>query len=160
MQAQKEYPVDFANCKDKFMVQVTELGVDEEIDAATTFSKEVKGDALRESRLRVVLEGPAAPPSPVPEGEEAGAATDAGGGALKTAFTDLAATSQENNYLKSKVEKLKGECDTLRRQLDAMQLAGAGKASSPASAKAKVSLIHIIIAAILAFLIGHYLGNR
>lgn len=67
----------------------------------------------------------------------------------------------QNNYLKSKVEKLKGECDTLRRQLDAVQLAGAGKASaSPASAKAQVSLIHIIIAAILAFLIGHYLGNR
>jgi hypothetical protein len=96
MQAQKEYPVDFANCKDKFMVQVTELGEGEEIDAATTFSKEAKGDALRESRLRVVLEGPAAPPSPVPEGEEASAATEAGGDrALKTAFNDLAATSQE-----------------------------------------------------------------
>mmetsp|Transcript_32827 Transcript_32827/g.97812 ORF Transcript_32827/g.97812 Transcript_32827/m.97812 type:complete len:227 (-) Transcript_32827:540-1220(-) len=158
MQAQKEYPVDFSNCKDKFMVQIVELGDGEQVDPGSTFNKDLKGDALKESRLRVVLEGPAASaPSPVPEGEESNTAVD--GSRLKTAYNDLAATSQENNYLKAKVDKLKSECDSLRKQLDNLQLTTSASTSQASSSRPKIGLLHIIIAAIIAFLIGQYIGN-
>ncbi|KXZ44236.1 hypothetical protein GPECTOR_70g466 [Gonium pectorale] len=65
MQAQKEYSPEFANCKDKFMVQTTVLSETEQIEK-DTFNKDVRKD-LKEYRLRVTIEGPAAPPSPVPE---------------------------------------------------------------------------------------------
>ncbi len=68
MQAQKEYPIDFQSCKDKFMVQTITLADGEELDP-NVFKTEKK-DAIHEARLRVVLEGPAAPPSPVPEASE------------------------------------------------------------------------------------------
>jgi hypothetical protein len=60
---------DFAACKDKFMVQTTVLNETEQIDK-DTFVKDTRPD-LKEYRLRVAIEGPAAPPSPVPEANEA-----------------------------------------------------------------------------------------
>lgn len=42
MQAQKEYPADFANCKDKFMVQTALLDDGDDIDK-DTFTKEGRG---------------------------------------------------------------------------------------------------------------------
>lgn len=161
MQAQKDYPLDYANCKDKFMVQCVALADGEDVVPSSTFNKDVKGEALKEARLRVILEGPAAPPSPVPEGEEAGGA-GADDSRLKTAYNDLAATTQENNYLKAKVDKLKQESEGLRRQLDSVQLGDASKRGrSIAVAKGmKIGLLHIMLAAILAFLIGHYIGHK
>ncbi|GFR40759.1 hypothetical protein Agub_g1371 [Astrephomene gubernaculifera] len=80
MQAQKEYAPENANCKDKFMVQTTPLGDTEQIDK-DTFSKELRKD-LKEYRLKVTIEGPAAPPSPVPEANEA---DDESAGAIRNA---------------------------------------------------------------------------
>uniref|UniRef100_A0A7S0WWL3 MSP domain-containing protein n=1 Tax=Chlamydomonas leiostraca TaxID=1034604 RepID=A0A7S0WWL3_9CHLO len=172
MQAQKDYPADFQNCKDKFMVQTTTLADEEQIDK-DTFSKEVRKD-LRESRLRVVMEGPAAPPSPVPEanegdGDEARAAStgDAAGAPessrLKTTLNDLSVVSSENTSLKVQLDKLTKERDELRRKLDFIELQGAsgnaskgqGTAIDPAL-KFRVTIVHIILVAIIAFLIGHY----
>lgn len=174
MQAQKDYPVDYQNCKDKFMVQTTALADDEQIDK-DTFSKEVRKD-LRESRLRVVMEGPAAPPSPVPEANEgdgeadtskaAATTTDAapsGDVRLKTTLNDLSTVSSENTQLKVQMDRLVKERDDLRRKLDFIELQGASATANKTPAQAvdpalkfRVTIVHIILVAIIAFLIGHY----
>ncbi len=182
MQAQKDYPADFQNCKDKFMVQTTSmLDGDDQIDK-DTFVKETRKD-LRESRLRVIMEGPAAPPSPVPEANEADeegarataetfresappvAAAGAAGSdvRLKTTLSDLSAVSTENAALKSSMDRLARERDELRKKLDYIELQGPSKASSAVATapsdsalKFRVTMLHMILVAILAFLIGHY----
>ena len=66
MQAQEDAPADFANCKDKFMVQMVLLRDGEQL-GTDTFNKDMQKDAIKESRLRVVLRGPETPPSPAPD---------------------------------------------------------------------------------------------
>ncbi|KAG2433549.1 hypothetical protein HYH02_012666 [Chlamydomonas schloesseri] len=182
MQAQKEYAPEFANCKDKFMVQTTVLGETEQIEK-DTFNKDVRKD-LKEYRLRVTIEGPAAPPSPVPEANEAddeavarsaapmaaaASASDvpvgAGEGAadvrLRTTLDSLTAATSENQQLKVQVQRLQGERDDLRRQLDAIQLSGvkapAGAAGQLAAKPSNVlTLVYVLLAAILSFILGHY----
>ncbi|KAG2442292.1 hypothetical protein HXX76_002378 [Chlamydomonas incerta] len=182
MQAQKEYAPEFANCKDKFMVQTTVLGETEQIEK-DTFNKDVRKD-LKEYRLRVTIEGPAAPPSPVPEANEAddeGVARSAapiaaaasasdvpvvsGEGTsdvrLRTTLDSLTAATSENQQLKVQVERLQRERDDLRRQMDTIQLSGvkapAGGAAQPASKPSSaLTLVYVLLAAILSFILGHY----
>lgn len=184
MQAQKEYPADFQNCKDKFMVQTTAMSSDEQLDKET-FNKDVRKE-LKEHRLKVVLEGPAAPPSPVPEANEnddesaraaAAAATAAAAGPeptavpvstgdarLRSTLNNLSDVTTENSGLKAEVDKLRKERDDLRRQLDTMQFQSASakqSAAKQATAQAPraggmLSIIYIILVAIMAFLAGHY----
>lgn len=66
MQAQREWPADINQCKDKFLVQST--ASDGKKDFAELFAKGREG--IKESKLRVSYVQPAPPPSPVPEGEE------------------------------------------------------------------------------------------
>ncbi|EFJ42815.1 hypothetical protein VOLCADRAFT_107060 [Volvox carteri f. nagariensis] len=186
MQAQKEYAAEFANCKDKFMVQTTVLGESEQIEK-DTFNKDVRKD-LKEYRLRVTIEGPAAPPSPVPEANEAddeatavrsaavppaapvlplaptAAAEPAVDPRVRNALDNLHAATVENQQLKGQVERLQRERDELRRQLDSFQLQGAALktgAAAPqqaaAAPKPQVPLAIILLAAIIAFLLGHYM---
>lgn len=175
MQAQKEYLSDYSNCKDKFMVQTTALSADEQIDK-DTFSKEARKD-LREARLRVVMEGPPAPPSPVPEANE----HDADVRSISAAPASAAATAASNEVtrsapmaavavgrgdgeataLKAQLDNLTKERDDLRKKLDYVELQGsathkAAPAKDPAM-QFRVTIIHIILVAIIAFLIGHYL---
>lgn len=182
VQAQKEYAPEFANCKDKFMVQTTVLGETEQIEK-DTFNKDVRKD-LKEYRLRVTIEGPAAPPSPVPEANEAddeavarsaaptAAATSvsevpsvAGDSTtdvrLRTTLDSLTAATSENQQLKGQVERLQRERDDLRRQLDTIQLSGAkvpvGGAVKPAAKPSSaLTLVYVLLAAILSFILGHY----
>ncbi|GLC39731.1 hypothetical protein PLESTM_000933700 [Pleodorina starrii] len=188
MQAQKEYAPEFANCKDKFMVQTTVLGETEQIEK-DTFNKDARKD-LKEYRLRVTIEGPAAPPSPVPEANEAddeGAAVRAAtvppaapappsvpppaaepttsvDPRLRSALDNLHAVTVENQQLKGQVDRLQRERDDLRRQLDVFQLqGGAYKAGAAAGQQAAVapkphmSLAVVLLAAVIAFLLGHYM---
>lgn len=165
MQAQKDYPADFQNCKDKFMVQTTVMAADEDQLTPDTFNKEVRKD-LKETRLRVVLEGPAAPPSPVPEANEnddEGARAEQTDTRLKTTLSDLSNVTAENKGLKDTVDKLTKERDELRRLLDQIQLQQSNKPAAAQAAQAqdpalkfRVSMIHIILVAIIGFLIGHF----
>lgn len=167
MQAQKEYPADFQNCKDKFMVQTTLLDDSEQLDR-DTFLKDGRKDT-KEYRLKVIMEGPAAPPSPVPEAneneEDARALGDGDNTRLRTTLNDLSHVSTENSSLKSTVDRLTKERDDLRRQLDMIQLQTASKKSTSAPAagtqeaamRFKVTIVHIILVALVAFLLGHYL---
>ncbi|MEW5314239.1 MAG: hypothetical protein WDW38_005750 [Sanguina aurantia] len=181
MQAQKEQPLDFNNCKDKFMVQTCSMLEDEQIDK-DTFTKE-GGKDLKESRLRVILDGPAAPPSPVPESnefeEDARASSEA---AAATAVADLAVSTPVHQPAAVSMQsrprvaaapaesaavaeslKVKRERDELRKQLDAYQLSTAPKSQSvrsaaPLAAKSsmRITIIQMILVAIIAFIIGHY----
>lgn len=160
MQAQKDYPTDFQSCKDKFMVQTVPVGEGEELDK-DTFNKDVQKDSLKEARLRVILEGPAAPPSPVPEAseqdEESSRAADRGPAPkLAEQLSDATDTAhQETAALKSKLDKVTLERDDLRRALDQMQLKGSR--TTTASRKGfQLSILHVILVAIIAFLLGHY----
>lgn len=67
MQASKELPADLNNCKDKFLIQTVLLGPGEE-PTPEAFKKDNK--SVKDTKLRVILEGPPAPPSPVPEAAE------------------------------------------------------------------------------------------
>lgn len=161
MQAQKDFPADFNNCKDKFLVQTTYLAPDEEI-GAETFKKEDRKD-LRETRLRVILEGPPAPPSPVPEAnendEDGTVATrhqtldEDPSDRTRAAYGDLASVTQENKTLRAKLDAMRIERDDYRNQLDKVKALGGGRVSKGAS---KLSLLYLILTAIIAFLLGHY----
>lgn len=70
LQPQKEAPVSYAHCKDKFLIQ-TAVVEDSSVDKVTSelFSSS-KGNAVQQTKLRVVMIPPTSPPSPVPEGHE------------------------------------------------------------------------------------------
>jgi hypothetical protein len=167
MQAQKEFPADMASCRDKFLVQALALAPGEEFGPETFRA----GVATKDTKIRVVLEGPPAPPSPVPEVNETeedsslllgglagGAAGTAAGMAAGRAAGD-SGLSQENRVLRAQVERLMAERDQMRRQLD---VAGRGKGGGAMAAKAgggamsPALLLFTLILAALAFMVGHY----
>ena len=77
MQAQREWPADINQCKDKFLVQ--SKGSGGVSDFTELFAK--GKDDIKESKLRVSYVQPAPPPSPVPEGEEEKEPAEGGVGA-------------------------------------------------------------------------------
>eukprot|EP00878_Enallax_costatus_P039941 GHUV01045887.1.p1 GENE.GHUV01045887.1~~GHUV01045887.1.p1 ORF type:complete len:153 (+),score=53.56 GHUV01045887.1:439-897(+) len=127
MQAQKEIPSDLANCKDKFLVQVKGLESGEEVNADTF--KAARG--VKDTKIRVLLEGPPAPPSPVPEvneqeedhtarGTSGAGATNADG--FSSALTGPSvgggdAAGQEVRAMKVQLDRLLNERDSLRSQV-------------------------------------------
>jgi len=118
MQAQKEYPPDFPNCRDEFMIQVTPLDEGENVDK-DTFNKDTRKD-MTEHRLRVVMESPAAPPSPVPEANEGDAIADGGEAAFKPAAGESMGTmaaSSAADGMRVQLERVKREREELRKKL-------------------------------------------
>lgn len=67
MQAQRENPPSFTDCKDKFLVQSCLVGSDIKDVSGDVFDK---AQDVKQTKLRVVLTSPPKPPSPVPEGVE------------------------------------------------------------------------------------------
>ncbi|WIA21226.1 hypothetical protein OEZ86_008898 [Tetradesmus obliquus] len=174
MQAQKEIPSDFANCKDKFLVQVKGLEAGEDVGADTF--KAAKG--VKDTKIRVLLEGPPAPPSPVPEvneGDEDNASMRTAGGAAPTTDTfssaaalggsaggDASSLSHENRALRAELQKLRDEKERLSRELkkaDRGSAAGAGSVGSGGGALSPASLLPVLLVGLLAFLVGHYLQH-
>lgn len=168
MQAQKEFPADMAACRDKFLVQALALAPGEEFGVETFRA----GVATKDTKIRVVLEGPPAPPSPVPEVNEAeedssllaAGAAGAGAGALagRALGGGEGGLSQENRVLRSQVERLMAERDQMRRQLDAGGRGGKGTVGVGAARGGAVGgvqpafLVVALLLALLAFLFGHY----
>lgn len=69
MQAQKEFSGQ-GECKDKFLVQYVFASPDVTEARAGELFENGRANNVRQAKLRVVLQGPAKPPSPVPEGIE------------------------------------------------------------------------------------------
>jgi len=147
MQAQKEFPADFVNCKDKFLVQTTILGPGEDI-APDTF----KNPSHKDTRIRVVIEGPPAPPSPVNEGDEdsLGNAGTAGAPYPLRHDSGPAGLGQENKELRARLEKLTTEYQKLQRKAETA--GGKGGMGSPLMA-----VLPVLLVGIIAFLVGHFL---
>ena len=177
MQAQKEFPADMGACRDKFLVQALALAPGEDLGPETFRA----GAPTKDTKIRVALEGPPAPPSPVPEVNEteedasllAAGAAGAGAGALAggaralgggasdgVAAVGAGGLSQENRVLRAQVERLVAERDQMRRQLDAAARGGGGKAGAAAAAgrsggaasAGALSPAVLLVAALLAML--------
>ncbi|GMH42834.1 hypothetical protein BSKO_10753 [Bryopsis sp. KO-2023] len=144
MQCQKEYPTDLGNCKDKFLLQSVAAPGDER-DVTPAMFEKGKGRDVKESKLKVLLEGPPAPPSPIRE--ERTEVPEEGAEVNKVGKTGSA-----------ELQKLKRERDELRRQLDTLKNeAGAGRPlASQVLSKGGFTMLHLILAAVIAFLLGHY----
>lgn len=129
MQAQREAPTSYADCKDKFLVQ--SCIVSEE-------AKDVSGDVFdkatdtKQTKLRVVLLGPPKPPSPVPEGVEEDYSPgkevfkpDEGdqdeGGPLADSIEDPSAVLRERNRLRDQLKQAERDKDSIRKRLDLFQ---------------------------------------
>ncbi len=69
MQAQKEFTGQ-GECKDKFLVQYVFAAPDVTEAHAGELFENGRASNVKQAKLRVVLQGPAKPPSPVPEGVE------------------------------------------------------------------------------------------
>ena len=159
MQAQREYPANMADCKDKFLVQWATMPPHVQEVTADIFDTTINRD-VRQARLRVNLVGPPKPPSPVPEGTEEEASP------VKDVFKDGNATpggfggsgpltSDERNRLQQQLARAEKEKSEYARRLQSYQ-------SGPAKSGGQImqggfSLVHIILAVVLAFAIGRFL---
>jgi len=166
MQAQKEVPPDFATtpCRDKFMIQVTPLADGEAIDKET-FDRDKRKVEVQEHRLRVLLEGPAAPPSPVPEAdveEDSSVKAAATAAPVESAHpvsrmganSTASPSGQEVTILRQRLDQSNRELQALRAQLVGQQAAGSkGAARGGASG---VGMLYLVLVAIIAFLLGHF----
>ncbi|KAK9804421.1 hypothetical protein WJX72_011816 [[Myrmecia] bisecta] len=163
MQAQREYPANLGDCKDKFLVQCARVGPEVK-DVSPDLFDSAKNKDIKQTKLRVVLVGPPKPPSPVPEGveEEASPARhpfkeDA---RAVTQGDDLASVTHERNKLKQQLAHTEKDFAKLKKQLDRLEEQNQGKPIQ-AAARSKLgggfSIIHLLLVAIIALLLGHFL---
>lgn len=162
MQAQRDYPPSFAECKDKFLIQCVKASSD-----ATEVTPEMfdttKVKDIRQSKLRVVLVGPPKPPSPVPEGNEepaspatkvtnreprmaANASIDNGTGSLLLGGAQAAQADKAE--IQKRLDKLEGYNQGGRAGMRQVQPVRTG-----------YTLVHLFLVAIIAFLIGRYVSG-
>ena len=157
MQAQREYPANMADCKDKFLVQWSTMQPGILEVTAEMFDAAVNKD-VRQARLRVTLVGPPKPPSPVPEGTEEEASP------IKEVFRDSTArqgnagavASDERSRFQQQIAKLEKDKSDYARRLQSYQ-SGPAKSGGQQLMKGGFSFVHIIIAIVVAFLIGRFL---
>ena len=110
----------------------------------------VKGkEDIKEQKLKVSYSQPAPPPSPVPEGEE-GPSEDAT--KAKSMFTaaETAPVSNDVGSLQRELERFRAKNESLSKGLD-MALQGGKRERSTG-----FNLFHLLLVAIVAFLVGHY----
>jgi len=147
MQAQREAPASYSDCRDKFLIQCAK------VDAAT---KEVTSEVfdvnkardIKQTKLRVVLIPPAKPPSPVPEGSES-EPTSPGMPSYRAPYGDGA---------KDKAA-IQAQLDSRLRGLNAPQSVQRSAVKSARAPRSGYNLVSLLLVAILAFVIGHYTQN-
>eukprot|EP00891_Asterochloris_glomerata_P006534 jgi/Astpho2/6534/Aster-07318 len=165
MQAQREYPGNLAECKDKFLVQWVKVDNDVKDVLPDAFDAG-KNKEIKQSKLRVTLVGPPKPPSPVPEGneEEPSPNRDAGRGEpqvlpghnTSAGADDLATVLRERNRLREQVTRLERDNKEMLRRVEQGGQAG-GVASRQKVIRGGFNIIHIILVAIIALLVGRWL---
>ncbi|KAL4429994.1 hypothetical protein ABPG77_004364 [Micractinium sp. CCAP 211/92] len=158
MQAQREYPPSLADCKDKFLVQCVKLGANDAKEVTPDMFDAAKQKDIRQTKLRVVLLGPPKPPSPVPEGVEEPASPATLGyrdttsaGTAGTALRDqLGAAQEDKAEIRKRLELLED------RSAAGGARSGAAQQQQRAAAPGGFSVLHLVLVAILAFLVGHF----
>ncbi|BDA48159.1 Vesicle-associated protein 1-2 [Coccomyxa sp. Obi] len=175
MQAQREYPPTLADCKDKFLVQTVKVST-KVTEITPDLFDGANASNIKQSKLRVVLVGPPKPPSPVPEGVEEETAPSPGGNAFTSENGDaagvavasraqdskeLATITQERNKLREQLNKVEKDKSDIKKRLDLLQLQAEGRPRGDVTQKSLISgpytLVHLLIVALLAFFLGHYL---
>eukprot|EP01025_Chloroclados_australasicus_P045780 TRINITY_DN5030_c0_g1_i1.p1 TRINITY_DN5030_c0_g1~~TRINITY_DN5030_c0_g1_i1.p1 ORF type:complete len:230 (+),score=14.27 TRINITY_DN5030_c0_g1_i1:139-828(+) len=158
MQSQKEYPPDINNCKDKFLVQSV-IALPNETDVhQDMFQKSRQG--VVDSKLKVVFDLPQGPPPTIhePDGEENEHFQSQ---QLKSGdLPDGIDSSDQNIQLRRKIDALEKERNALRDKLSVLELQGGNRGSRAANDKvsrSQVRLIHLLLVAVVSFLIGHFL---
>jgi hypothetical protein len=69
LQSQREPPVSYSDCRDKFLVQCIKVDASV-VEVTSDLFDPSKAKEMKQTKLRVVMIPPAKPPSPVPEGNE------------------------------------------------------------------------------------------
>ena len=169
MQAQREYPAGgLAECRDKFLVQSVRLSPSDAAaakEAAPEMFDASKAKDIRQTKLRVVLQGPPKPPSPVPEGNE----DDGGAGASPAAFAaaggagggaaaqGLDALARERDRLRDALARAERDRAGVQARLDA--ISGGGRLASKRGGGG-FSVVVLVLVALVAFVTGHFLAKR
>ena len=173
MQAQREAPLDLSAIKDKFLVQSVKLVENEKL-GGDSFNR-ASGKDVQETRLKVVFLPPAAPPSPVPEEPSRSVTAEPrSNGAEKTVATnnngDTSAISRGSGGGGGggggaggsgvDTERLMRERDdavvrvrAVEAELAGCKVAVAGAANATGQG---FTLIHLLLTAIICFLLGRY----
>ena len=155
MQAQREYPTNMADCHDKFLVQWSPLKPHVQEISPDIFDAAVNKD-VRQARLRVNLVGPPKPPSPVPEGTEEEASPARGTTAAQGGVAAAPQYGDDRARLQQQVTRLEKENRDYARRLQSYQT-GPAKSGGQQLMKGGFTLVHIIIAIVIAFIIGRFL---
>ncbi|KAL4444064.1 hypothetical protein ABPG75_011801 [Micractinium tetrahymenae] len=159
MQAQREYPPSLADCKDKFLVQCVKLGASDAKEVTPDMFDAARQKDIRQTKLRVVLVGPPKPPSPVPEGVEEpvspatlGYRDTTSAGTAGTVLRDqLGAAQEDKAEIRKRLEMLED-----RSAASAGARSGGAQQQQRAAAPGGFSVLHLVLVAILAFLVGHF----
>ncbi|KDD75840.1 hypothetical protein H632_c475p0 [Helicosporidium sp. ATCC 50920] len=152
LQSQRETPANLADCKDKFLIQCTRLsGADKDLKEVTSdlFDASKNGD-IRQTKLRVTMINPPQPPSPVAEGVEEPASPGArgprpsAGSGGRSLDEQMAAAAQDRAEISQRISGLHGA------------RSGGALAQRPPWGGA-YRVWHVVLVAILAFVLGRYL---
>ncbi|EFJ08421.1 hypothetical protein SELMODRAFT_271653 [Selaginella moellendorffii] len=169
MQAQRDYPPDLQQCKDKFLVQSVRApeGAQFQEVSQELFNKE-NGAEVFENKLKVVYVSPPQPPSPVPESaEETVSPSKADNGDWIFSLRDGPKTAGE---LESKIAEARASLTTLSNERDLakhqtreleQELANA-KVSSNHTTTSRghgYSLFFVFFVGILGVLVGYFLRH-
>lgn len=184
MQVQKEVPANPSQIKDKFLVQSVPLPADTPSEnpsqefLADIFTKEKAGAGqIMETKLKVSYTMPNNPPSSVPEDREVdmdeppeqistppAALPTTSDSKYENAMASLTFVTKEKNVADGEAKRLRAELDKLQAKVQELESKPAVDTKPASKAKpAKVSglvvgftLIHLLITAIVAFLLGRY----
>jgi hypothetical protein len=158
MQPQREAPPSLAECKDKFLVQsVIVEGTESEV--TVEMFDPARGPIIKQSKLRVILIGPAKPPSPVPEGVEeenlspARLAAKENGSDVSSATRGLPPVgdsdlAKERIRLQEALNRASKENQELKHKLSLLEQKGGGIQS------AGFGIMHLLLSVVVGLILG------
>jgi hypothetical protein len=158
LQAQKELPPSFTDCKDKFLVQCVKAPASTDIKEVTPDLFDAsKGAKIGQIKMRVVMTAPMKPPSPVPEGRESEAASPVvTARALTAAATGGTVNTRSIEDTPEVKKRLHGlEANGLVSPQSVATAAATDGMKKEGSSAAGYTMFHLLIVALLAFLLGH-----
>ncbi|KAI8110611.1 hypothetical protein M9435_002285 [Picochlorum sp. BPE23] len=127
MNSQREPPVSYQNCRDKFLIQSAVVGADVKSVTSELFDEAAKKNDVQQTKLRVQLVPPAQPPSPVPE-------------ETTPSVTFGADTKSVDDVVQTRTPVM-----AVASHTQPMQVSSQG-----------FTLLNIILVALLAFLLGYF----